>query len=366
QYRYPGRWVGGEKQKQVSVLPRVSVSISPDVVVFPVGADDRTRPVSVTARYEGVEPASGTLRLEAPPGFRVEPEAAELSFEREDQAVTARFQLIPPDGIASGSYRIRAVARLGDEEFREGVQNIEYHHIQTRYLFHPAEARVEALDVHIPPTRVGFIEGVGDEVPVAIRQLGAELTFLDEDDLAEGDLSQYDVIVTGVRAYLNRQDLRAYNRRLLDYVAHGGTLLVQYNKFEFNEAQWGPYPKKVSNNRVTVEEAPIQILVPGHPVFQTPNRITADDWGGWVQERGLYFLAEEGDPRYQDLLASEDPWEYNKGVKKGMLVEARYGEGRWVYIGLGLFRQLPAGVPSAYKLFANLLSLGRANRAPAE
>jgi hypothetical protein len=320
----------------------------------------------VTARYEGVEPASGTLRLEAPPGFRVEPEAAELSFERENQAVTVRFRLIPPDGIASGTYRVLAVARLGDEEFREGVQNIEYHHIQTRYLFHPAEARVEALDVQIARTRVGFIEGVGDEVPVAIRQLGAELTFLDEDDLAEGDLSQYDVIVTGVRAYLNRQDLRAYNRRLLDYVAHGGTLLVQYNKMEFNEAQWGPYPKKVSNNRVTVEQAPIQILVPGHPVFQTPNRITADDWGGWVQERGLYFLAEEGDPRYQDLLASEDPWEYNKGVKKGMLVEARYGEGRWVYIGLGLFRQLPAGVPSAYKLFANLLSLGKATRPSAE
>jgi hypothetical protein len=114
----------------------------------------------------------------------------------------------------------------------------------------------------------------------------------------------------------------------------------------------------VSNHRVTVEEAPIQILVPDHPVFHHPNRITADDWGGWVQERGLYFLDEKGDPRYQELLASEDPWEYNRGVKKGMLVEARYGQGRWIYIGLGFFRQLPAGVPSAYKLFANLLSLG--------
>jgi len=366
QHRYAGRWVGGEKQKQVSVLPRVSVSISPEVVVFPVGADDKTRPVSVTARYEGTDPARGTLHLEAPPGFGVEPAAADLSFERENQAVTVRFRMTPPSAIASGSYRVQAVARLGDEEFRDNVQTIEYHHIQTRYLFQPAEARVEALDVQVARSRVGFIEGVGDEVPVAIRQLGAELSFLDEDDLAEGDLSQYDVIVTGVRAYLNRQDLRAYNQRLLDYVADGGTLLVQYNKMEFNEAQWGPYPKKVSNNRVTVEEAPIQILVPDHPVFTEPNRITADDWGGWVQERGLYFLAEEGDPRYQDLLAAEDPWEYNKGVKKGMLVETRYGKGRWIYIGLGLFRQLPAGVPSAYKLFANLLSLGKSKAAAAE
>jgi hypothetical protein len=334
--------------------------------VFPIGADGKTRSVSVTARYEGVEPALGTLRLEAPPGFGVEPATADLSFERENQAATVRFHLTPPPAVERGSYRIQAVARLGDEEFREGVQSIEYHHIQIRYLFQPAEARVEALDVQVARSRVGFIEGVGDEVPVAIRQLGAELSFLDEDDLAEGDLSQYDVIVTGVRAYLNRQDLRAYNQRLLDYVADGGTLLVQYNKLELNEAQWGPYPKKVSNNRVTVEEAPIQILVPDHPVFTEPNRITAADWGGWVQERGLYFLEEEGDPRYQDLLAAEDPWPYNKGVKKGMLVEARYGKGRWIYIGLGLFRQLPAGVPSAYKLFANLLSLGKPRAATAE
>jgi LmbE family N-acetylglucosaminyl deacetylase len=362
QHRYPGRFVGGEKQKQVSVLPRLSVEIAPEVVVFPVGADDRARPVSVTARYEGVEPATGTLRLEAPPGFSVEPEAAELSFERENQAATVRFRLTPPEDIAPGSHRVQAVARLGEEEFRQRVETIEYHHIQTRYLFSPAEARVEALDVQVAKVRVGFIEGVGDEVPVAIRQLGADLDFLDEEDLAEGDLSRYDVIMTGVRAYLNRQDLRAYNLRLLDYVEGGGTLIVQYNKMEFNDAQWGPYSKKVSNNRVTVEEAPIQILVPDHPVFTRPNRITVDDWGGWVQERGIYFLEEKGDPRYLDLLAAEDPWEYNKGVKKGMLVEARHGKGRWIYVGLGLFRQLPAGVPSAYKLFANLLSLGARDR----
>jgi LmbE family N-acetylglucosaminyl deacetylase len=366
QYRYPGRWVGGEKQKRVSVLPRVSVEISPDVVVFPVGSDDRTRPLSVTARYEGTEPALGSLRLEAPAGFVVEPQSVPLTFSRENEASTVRFQLTPGAAVERGSYLVHAVAEIGGEEFRESVDSIEYHHIETRYLFEPAQAKVEALDLQMAPVRVGYIEGVGDDVPMAIRQLGAELSFLGEADLAEGDLSKYDVIVTGVRAYLNRQDLRAYNRRLLDYVSEGGTLLVQYNKMEFNEAPWGPYPKNVSNNRVTVEEAPIQILVPDHPVFNHPNRITAADWGGWVQERGLYFLEEKGDPRYQELLAAEDPWEYNKGIKKGMLVEARYGEGRWIYIGLGLFRQLPAGVPSAYKLFANLLSLGASRRVSGE
>jgi LmbE family N-acetylglucosaminyl deacetylase len=366
QHRYEGRWVGGEKQKQVSVLPLVSVTLAPDVVVFPRGADDKRRPVSVTARYKGTAPARGSLTLEAPAGWDVAPPEAELSFARENEAVTVRFQLTPPEGVATGAYHVKAVARLGGEEFREGVQTIAYDHIQTRYLFHPAEARVEALDIEVAPVHVGYVEGVGDEIPIAIRQLGAELTFLDSEELAEGDLSRFDVIVTGVRAYLNRPDLRAYNHRLLDYVAGGGTLLVQYNKFEFNDAQWGPYPKKVSNNRVTVEEAPIRILAPEHPLFHSPNRITESDWDGWVQERGLYFLEEEGDPRYRDLLASEDPWKYNEGVKKGMLVEAEHGKGRWIYVGLGLFRQLPAGVPSAYRLFANLLSLPRTAAATGE
>lgn len=366
QYRYEGPWVGSEKQKVVSVLPLVSVTLTPDVVVFPTTADDKTRPVSVNAVYRGTEPARGVLQLEAPPGWAVEPTESELSFERENQAVSIRFRVTPPETIESGTYRLKAVARVDGEAFREGVQTIAYHHIQTRYLFHPAEATVQALDVSVAPVTVGYIMGVGDEVPTAIRQLGAELTFLGTEDLAEGDLSQYDVIMTGIRAYLAREDLRSYNHRLLDYVARGGTLLVQYNKFEFNDAQWGPYPKKVSRNRITVEEAPIDILVPDHPVFNTPNEITEDDWSGWVQERGLYFLDPEGDPRYTELLASEDPWEFNAGVKKGMLVEARYGEGRWIYIGLGFFRQLPAGVPSAYELFANLLSLPKASAASGE
>ena len=273
---------------------------------------------------------------------------------------------MPPVGVASGTYRVKATAQLNGEAFREGVQTIAYDHIQTRYLYHPAEATVQALDLAIAPVSVGYVMGVGDEIPTAIRQLGAKLALLTTEDLAEGDLSQYDVIMTGIRAYLNREDLRSYNHRLLDYVSGGGTLLVQYNKFEFNRAQWGPYPKKVSRNRVTVEEAPIDILVPDHPVFNAPNKITADDWGGWVQERGLYFLDPEGDPRYTELLASEDPWEYNEGVKTGMLVEAKYGKGRWIYIGLGFFRQLPAGVPSAYRLFANLLSLPKAGAGTGE
>ncbi len=366
QFRYQGPWVGSEKQKTVSVLPLVSVTLSPGVVVFPTGADDKTRPISVSAVYKGVDPAEGSLALQAPDGWTVTPSSAPLSFARENEAVTVRFQLTPPDNVTSGTYRVSAEARLDGESFREGVQTIAYHHIQTRYLYHRAEATVQALELSIAPVSVGYVRGVGDEIPTAIRQLGADLTFLEAEDLAEGDLSRFDVIMTGVRAYLVRDDLKAYNHRLLSYVEAGGTLLVQYNKFEFNRAQWGPYPKKVSRNRITVEEAPIDILVPTHPIFNHPNKITEADWDGWVQERGLYFLDPEGDPRYTDLLASEDPWEYNAGEKTGMLVEAEYGKGRWIYIGLGFFRQLPAGVPSAYTLFANLLSLPTVSVSPGE
>ena len=361
QYRYEGPWVGTEKQKTVSVLPLVSLTLTPKVVVFSTAAKDKTRLVSVEVVYKGNKPAEGSLVLEAPAGWAVEPAQKALRFQRENEAFTLRFWVTPPEVVANGSYTIQASASLQGETFREGFQTIAYHHTQTRYLFHSAHATIHALDVEISLVKVGYIMGVGDEIPAAIRQLGAELTMLEERDLAEGDLSRYDIIITGVRAYLNREDLKAYNYRLLNYVHQGGTMLVMYNKFEFNTAQWGPYPKKVSRNRVTVEEAPIQILEPQHPIFLHPNQITEKDWDDWVQERGLYFLEEKGDPRYRELLAAEDPWEYNSGIKKGILVEATYGKGRWIYIGLAFFRQLPAGVPNAYRIFANLLSLSNTN-----
>ena len=206
---------------------------------------------------------------------------------------------------------------------------------------------------------VGYVDGVGDAVPLAIEQLGASLEFVDSDDLAWGDLQRFDVIVTGVRAYEHRQDLRANNDRLLQYVENGGTVIVQYNKFEFNQAQYGPYPAQVSRNRVTDESAPIRVLENDHPLFAWPNRIAAQTWDDRVQERGLYFLGDR-DESYIDLVELEDSFEFNPGIKRGALVEARIGDGRWLYVGLGLWRQLPAGTTGAYALLANLLSLGQA------
>jgi LmbE family N-acetylglucosaminyl deacetylase len=361
QYRYAGPWVGTEKQKEVSVLPAISLAVTPRALVIPVTADKKSRVVSVEALYRGAGAANGTLRLELPAGWTGKPLQSTLSFQREGEAVTVKFEVAPPAAVAPGSYTVRAAATLDGREYREGFQTIAYHHIHTRYLDRPALAVVQALPVVVEPVTVGYVMGVGDDIPDAIEQLGSSLTLLGEKDLAEGNLGRFDIILTGVRAYSNRADLRAYNHRLLKYVEDGGTMVVMYNRQEWDQAQWGPYPAKISQNRITVEEAPMRILAPAHPLFNFPNKISETDWKGWVQERGAYFLGER-DPRYRDLLASEDPWEYNKGEKRGMLVEAAHGKGRWIYCGLTLFRQLPEGVPDAYRFFANLLSLPKAPR----
>ncbi len=186
------------------------------------------------------------------------------------------------------------------------------------------------------------------------------MNYIEEDELAWGDLSKHDVIITGVRAYERRADLRAYNRRLLEYVSHGGTLIVQYNKMEFNQSDYGPYPAKVSGNRVSDELVPVKILQPTDPVFTNPNEIRAAAWAGWVQERGLYFIGEK-DPKYVDLLSMTDSFKDNPGEKLGAMVEAKYGQGKWIYLGLGLWRQLPAGTDGAYQLLSNLISLSKAH-----
>jgi hypothetical protein len=260
---------------------------------------------------------------------------------------------------------VRAIVTSGGKTFDRGYQVIEYPHIRRQHIYDAADATLKVVDVRTAPNlSVGYIMGVGDQVPPAIEQLGAKVELIGAEDLAWGNLSRFDTIVTGVRAYERRGDLRANNSRLLDYVKNGGTLIVQYNKFEFNEAQYGPYPARVSNDRVTDERAPVTVLAGSDALMNVPNKIADSTWNGWVQERGLYFLDADHDSRYQDLLQIEDPFPFNKGVKKGALVAASYGKGHWVYVGLGLWRELPAGVDGAYQLLANLISLGKPAATP--
>ena len=303
------------------------------------------------------------MALDLPAGWKSVPSSAALAFSNEDESLTTRFTVSVPAGVEPGEYQVRAVVTsdaTGSERFASGYQEIDYPHIQRRQVIKPAETDIKVVDVKMAPgVRVGYIVGAGDQVPPAIEQLGARVSFIEPDQLAWGNLAAYDVIVTGVRAYLKRPDLRAYNRRLIEFAERGGTVIVQYNKMEFNQAQFGPFPAKVGSGRVTDENAPVKVLAPAHPVFNFPNRITDGAWKGWVQERGLYFLGEK-DARYVDLVSMEDPFPDNPGVKLGSLVEARVGKGRWLYVGLGLWRQLPAQTEGAYQLLANLISLPKA------
>jgi hypothetical protein len=368
QYRYEGNIFSGEKRMELKVVPRLAVSLTPDVAILPASrgaaaARPAGRELRVTVVNGGKAPAEGDVSLEVPAGWTVAPPSAKLSLAREDESAPVRFTVTPPRGTKPGSYNVKAVVTVGPERFTNGYQVVEYPHTRRRHLISAAESTLKIIDVVIAPRlNIGYVMGVGDQVPPAIEQLGARVTLIDADTLAFGDLSRFDAIVTGVRAYERRPDLRANNHRLLDYAQKGGTVIVQYNKFEFNEAQFGPFPAKVSSSRVTDERAPVQVLVPDHAVMRWPNRIGDASWQGWVQERGLYFLGEK-DARYVDLVQLEDPFPFNKGPKRGALVEARVGKGRWMYLGLGLWRQLPAGTEGAYQLLANLLSAGKAPRA---
>jgi LmbE family N-acetylglucosaminyl deacetylase len=374
QYRYEGNIFSGEKRSELLVVPPASVRVSPDIAIIPASSIRPARPTSTAsgaraARVAGREvrvtvindakgSGEGTVRLDLPQGWTATPPQESVKFAREGDTQTVRFTISPAPGTAAGEYRVKAVMASGGGSFGRGYQVIEYPHIRRQHIYQDAEVVLKVIDVRTAPNlRVGYIMGVGDEVPAALDQLGVQVEMLSADDLAWGDLSRFSAIITGVRAYERRGDLRANNNRLLDYVQRGGTAIVQYNKFEFNQAQYGPYPAKVSSERVTDEYAPVRQLDRDSPLFYTPNRVDDRVWKNWVQERGLYFLGER-DPRYKDLVALDEPFPYNKGEKRGALVEAQYGKGRWIYVGLGLWRELPAGVDGAYLLLANLVSLG--------
>lgn len=409
-FRYAAEAFAGEKRSELIVVPPASVRVSPEIAIVPSAvlaaavpapaaapprsagpsprptgtqgqggrraappspplppppaAPNGTRDVRVTVLNTANGAADYTVRLDVPQGWAFTPPQHALKFAREDEMQTVRFDLKPAAGAAQGEYQVKAIAvpegatGANPSELSRGFQVIEYPHIRRQHIYRPATTTVKVIDVKVAQAlTIGYIMGVGDAVPSAIEQLGVKLEMVSPEDLAWGNLSRFSTIVTGVRAYERRADLRANNGRLLEYVRGGGTVIVQYNKMEFNDAQYGPYAAQVTTSRVTDEDAPVRIIAANDPVFNVPNRITDAAWRDWVQERGLYFLDAQ-DSRYRELVSLADPFPSNSGDKRGALVSAQYGRGRWVYVGLALWRELPAGVDGAYQLLANLISLG--------
>ena len=341
--------VKGEIYRPFDVVPPVTANFDDKVYAF---GSDAPKTVRVTL-VAGAPKVSGALRLVAPAGFRVAPAEVlfELTTKGEEKAVS--FTLTPPHGLASGT--LAAETKVGGKTDSRSVVRVDYPHIPLQTLFPPAEARVLRIDVKAPHAPVGYIMGSGDTGPEALRQMGYSVTLLSDDELETGDLSHYSAIVAGIRAYNTRPRLKQATKRLEAYAEGGGTVLVQYSTTgDLVTDELGPYPFKLSRDRVTVEEAPVTFLKPAHSLLNFPNRLSPADFDGWVQERGLYF-AGSWDPKWETVVSSHDPGESDK---PGGLLFAKVGKGAWVYTGYAFFRQLPAGVPGAYRFFVNLVSAG--------
>ncbi len=343
----------GEIRRPLFVVPAVGVAIAPEVLVWPVGTPaPRTVTVELTHGRRGR--SAGELRVELPAGWPAVP-AQPFALDGEDARRAFAFAIAAPRGLRPGTYEIRAVAVVDGRRLDRGTVSVDYPHIRPVVATRSATLRIEAASLALPPLRaVGYVRGASDAVPEALRAVGLPVTVLAPADLERGDLSRFDAIVVGSRAYETEPALVASNARLLDYARAGGRLIVQYQQYQFVTGGFAPFPLRIArpHDRVTDETAPVRPVEPGHEVFTTPNAITAADWSDWVQERGLY-LAREWDPAYRPLLETGDAGEALRG---GLLV-ARLGQGLYVYTGLSFFRQLPAGVPGAFRLFANLLGL---------
>jgi LmbE family N-acetylglucosaminyl deacetylase len=357
----------GEVRRPVTIVPRVALAIDPAMVVWPAGSRVPRR-FTVTVTHGARDTTAGTVRLELPAGWPAVP-ARSFELTREDQREIVTYEVRPPAAPAEGLVRVRALARdAAGREYTAGVATVDYPHIRPRSYPFPAEAMIRVAPLALPSVaRVGYVRGASDRVPEALAGVGVPVTLLDAAALERGDLDRFDAIVVGPRAYESEPALLEYNDRLLAYVRAGGLLLVQYQQQLFFDGGYAPYPLTVGgpsstpgappvvHDRVTEETAPVRLLAPADPVALVPNRLGDADWQGWVQERGLYF-ARSWHPAYRPLLETHDPGD--PPLEGGLLV-AKVGRGTYVYTGLSFFRQLPAGVPGAFRLFANLLALGR-------
>jgi LmbE family N-acetylglucosaminyl deacetylase len=340
-----------ETRRTLKIIPPVSLRCEDEVKLFAPGTS-RTVTVAVTAARENV---TGELSLDSPDGWKAAPAKREFSFASAGQRENFSFTVTAPPQAASA--QITARAKIGDKVYGNQRIEINYPHIPLQLLQPPARVKAVSLDLAIRGKKVGYLSGAGDSVADAIREMGYDVTLLGGDDLTTNRLKDFDAVVIGVRAFNVRTDLVSRLPALFDFVSNGGNLIEQYNRpgRDLKTDRFAPYSLRLSSDRVTDETAPVTFLAPKNPVLNTPNKITSADFDGWIQERGIYY-PDQWDEHFTPILACSDPGE---APLKGGLLVADYGKGHVVYTGLVFFRQLPDGVPGAYRLFANLLSLGK-------
>lgn len=346
---------GKQSSRALAIVPAFSVMLEPGTQVISThNGSTTTVTVGVTGKQS--HNAHGVLKLELPHGWRSEPAQSAVDFTHRGEKKDFEFKVFPA-GLQEGRDVIRAVLDSDGEKYDDGYTLVAREDLGSFYYYEPARQRVSIVDVRVPhDLKIGYIMGAGDDIPTVLKQLGMNVTMIPAEHLATEDLSLYGTIVLGIRAYDTQKEVVDNNKKLLNFVSAGGTLLVQYNTgvADFNAGKFTPYPADLSRARVSVEEAPVDILTPDDSIFQYPNTITSHDFEGWVQERGLYFM-NKWDDHFKPLLACHDPGE---DPQKGGLLSAQYGEGTYIYTGYAFFRQLPAGVPGAVRLYVNLLSAG--------
>lgn len=343
-YKWTDR-VKGELYRPFITLPKLTANIADNVYIF---SSSESKELKITLKGHEVN-LRGAVSLQLPDGWKSEP--ASITYELKDKNDEKRivFNIMPPNNESVGELKVL----LNKDESAKSIISIEYDHIQTQTLLPETKAKLVRLNVAIKGKEIGYIKGAGDEIPIALEQLGYHVTILDEASLKNNDLLQYDAIVCGIRAYNTNEYMSAIYDKLMAYVKNGGNYVVQYNTNRgLEEEKIGPYPFKLSRDRVTVEETKTTFLAPEHTIMNTPNKITEKDFDGWIQERGLYF-PNEWDSNYTAILGWNDP---NEEMTKGSLLVANYGKGAFIYTGISFFRELPAGVSGAFKLFANIIS----------
>jgi len=346
---------GKPEKLEVAIVPPFSVALEPSEQVLPVAdGKETTIKVGVSSNLTGAP--AGTLHLDLPAGWRAEPDSLKVTLPKRGDQQDFTFKVFPAN-LKEGRSEIRAVLDAGGTKYAEGYTLVTRADLGSAYYFAPAVQRVSIVDVKVPKDlKVGYVMGAGDDIPTVLQQIGMNVALIPADKLPTENLARYGTIILGVRAYDTQKDLVANNQKLLNFVSNGGTLIVQNNNSigDFNSGHFTPYPADLGRARVSVEEAPVQILAPDDQVFHYPNEISQKDFDGWVQERGLYFM-DKWDDHFKPLLSCHDP---NEPDQKGGLLITKYGKGTYIYTGYAFFRQLPAGVPGAIRLFVNLVSAG--------
>ncbi len=362
---------GAIAERPLAVAPAFSVMLDPGEQVIPTEDGPKsTVKVEVSSNLDSKtlrethwagdpEKDEGEVRVEEPEGWHVEPAEKALEFHERGERQSVDFA-VHPGNRTEGRKEIQASLKSGHRNYKEGYSVVTRDDLGTFYYYQPAAQHVSIVDVKVPKNlKLGYIMGAGDDIPTVLKQIGMNVTMIPPEKLATEDLNKYPTIVLGIRAYDTQKEVIANNKRLLEYAQDGGRLVVQYNTLgfgptagDFNSGKYTPYPATLSRARVSVEEAPVKILDPSSEIFHYPNEITGKDFDDWVQERGLYFMSQ-WDPHFTPLLESHDPGE---AEQKGGLLLAHYGKGTYIYCAYDFYRQLPAGVPGAVRLFVNLVS----------